>query len=79
MLHYRIYFLDKDGKIDGRPAELQACSDEEVVMRALMAERNTHGAEVWCGANLIRRVEHAGKRAAFVSPGEVGTQPDMQP
>ena len=74
MKHYRIYFLDRDGKIDGRPAELQAGSDEEVVMRALIAERNAFGAEVWCGVTLVRRVEHA----PFVKPAERVLQADFQ-
>ena len=69
MKHYRIYFLGRDGKIDGRPVETEASSDDEVIMRALMAERNTFGAEVWCGAALIRRVDHSG---AFVPSADTG-------
>ncbi len=69
MKHYRIYFLAPDGKIDGRPAELQAASDNDVVMRALLAERNAYGAEVWCGATLVRRVAQPGGAAFAPSAG----------
>ncbi len=69
MKHYRIYFLARDGKIDGRPAELQADADNDVVMRALMAERNTFGAEIWCGATLVRRVGHAGGQPPLAGQG----------
>ena len=69
MRHYRIYFLAQDGKIEGRPVELEAASDTDVVMRALLAERNAHGAEIWCGATLVRRVGQAAARpAAAIAP-----------
>ena len=79
MKNYRIYFLDSLGKISGRPAELQGTSDGEVIMRALLAERNVHGAEVWCGATLVRRVDqHTRPEALFVKPGEAGAQPEAR-
>ena len=76
MKNYRIYFLAADGKIAGRPAELQAASDSEVIMRALLSDRNLHGAEVWCGATLVRRVSHATEQdSVFVAPAAAATQP----
>ena len=78
MKHYRIYFLACDGKIDGRPVELEADADSDVVMRALLAERNTHGAEIWCGATLVRRVGQAGGQTAFTGSSSQGIQAELQ-
>ena len=77
MKHYRIYFLARDGKIEGKPTELQAESDSDVVMRALMAERNAFGAEIWSGATLVRRVGQAGAQA-LAGPSGRGTLAELQ-
>ncbi len=77
MKHYRIYFLAPDGKIDGRPAELEAGSEDEAVMRALVADRNAYGAEVWCGATLVRRVDHPGAQA-FMAPDDRSGHVDLR-
>ena len=74
MKHYRIYFLACDGKIDGRPVELEAASDNDVVMRALLAERNAYGAEIWCGATLVRRVGPE-SGPAFAAPAGAAAHP----
>ena len=37
-------------------------------MRALMAERNTHGAEVWRGPVLVRRVENPAGQQQHAEP-----------
>ena len=55
---------------------MEASSDDELIMRALMAERNMFGAEVWCGAALIRRVEQSG---AFLPPSSAGTEATVSP
>ena len=78
MRHYRIYYLSLDGKIDGKPAEIEASSDDDVVMRALVAERNAHGAEVWCGATLVRRVDHVTLPPAYAASANRGTQTEIQ-
>ncbi len=75
MKHYRIYFLAGDGRINSKPVELEAELDSEVVMRALMAEPNLHGAEVWCGATLVRRIETGRLQQAFPKPDQ-GPQPE---
>jgi len=53
MGHYRLYFLDEQGRIN-RALDLECADDEEAVSR-VSEHRYQYGLELWEGARLVKR------------------------
>lgn len=53
MPDYRLYLLDRQGRIRHAPVLLE-CENDEHAMRIAEERRDGRGAELWCGARKLK-------------------------
>jgi hypothetical protein len=61
MPDYRIYVLDKDGRIK-KPAEHAVCSDDAAAVEKAKEQLGEEAIEVWDRARFVTRLEPAGSK-----------------
>lgn len=55
MPHYRIYFLDRNGRIAG-PPEVILCADDEEAKQTAQRYLDRKDIELWDGARMVDKI-----------------------